>query len=153
MTKTPLYLILSACLLPLSLPISAELYKWTDEKGRVHYSDDKPEGVRLEEVKGTVNSYEAVTFDESDFMHSSNVVIYTKPKCGFCNRAKAFFAKNGIRYKEYKIESSALAKRKFERLNATGVPVIFVGKKRMNGFKASKFEKAFCKQLNPCKLS
>jgi glutaredoxin len=133
--------------------VYGELYKWTDEHGRVHYSDQKQEGVNLQDINGNVSSYKAVTYDESLFEHSDRVVIYTRPSCGYCNKAKAFFAKNNIAYKEYKVESSNVAKRKYARLNASGVPVIFVGKKRMNGFSEPKFEKTFCKQLNPCELS
>lgn len=143
---------LGICSLSLGVSANAQLYKWVDENGRVHYSDQKQEGVQLQDVKGTVNSYEAVSYDESLFTHADKVVIYTRPTCGYCNKAKAFFARNGIRYKEYKIESSTLAKKKYARLNATGVPVIFVGKKRMNGFSEHHFEKMFCKQTSPCEL-
>ncbi|GAA6135450.1 hypothetical protein NBRC116188_22400 [Oceaniserpentilla sp. 4NH20-0058] len=134
------------------MPMNAQLYKWVDEKGRVHYSDKKHAGVQLQEVKGTVNSYENVTYDESLFSHTDKVVIYTRPKCGYCKKALAFFAENRIRYKEYKVEHSELAKKKYARLNATGVPVIFVGKKRMNGFSKRGFEKAFCKTTGPCEF-
>lgn len=42
--------VLLLCLASLVLPAAAsELYKWTDEKGRVHYSDKRPpEGVKAE---------------------------------------------------------------------------------------------------------
>ena len=42
--------VLLLCLASLALPAAAsELYKWTDEKGRVHYSDKPPpEGVKAE---------------------------------------------------------------------------------------------------------
>ena len=152
LTKTLLTVILGICSLSIGVSAQAQLYKWVDENGRVHYSDQKQEGVQLQDVKGTVNSYEAVTYDESLFTHVDKVVIYTRPTCGYCNKAKLFFARNGIKYKEYKVESSAVAKKKYARLNATGVPVIFVGKKRMNGFSAPQFEKMFCKQTSPCEL-
>lgn len=145
-------MILGTYIFALTLSAHAQLYKWVDENGRVHYSDQKQAGVQLQDVKGTVNSYEAVTYDESRFTHADKVVIYTRPSCGYCNKAKTFFTNNGIDFKEYKIESSTVAKKKYARLNATGVPVIFVGKKRMNGFSQAKFEKAFCKQVSPCEL-
>jgi hypothetical protein len=42
--------LLLLCLAGLCLPLAAgEMYKWTDEKGRVHYSDKPPpEGVKAE---------------------------------------------------------------------------------------------------------
>jgi len=40
----------------------------------------------------------------------------------------------------YDIETSKKGKRDFIKLKARGVPVILVGKKRMNGFDVRKFE-------------
>ncbi|SER39936.1 protein of unknown function [Nitrosomonas sp. Nm51] len=36
------YLVLIVWLLPLSLPVSAQLYKWIDEHGKTQYSDQPP---------------------------------------------------------------------------------------------------------------
>lgn len=44
---------------------------------------------------------------------------------------------------EYDIEKDAQARREYDALGARGVPVILVGKKRMNGFSAAGFEKLY----------
>ena len=41
---------------------------------------------------------------------------------------------------EYDIEKSSKGKRLYQDLGATGVPVILVGKQRMNGFSEAGFE-------------
>ena len=35
----------------------ADIYKWVDENGKVHYSDAKPDSIGAKEVKIRVNSY------------------------------------------------------------------------------------------------
>ena len=76
--KALVIVILAISGLSTGLSAHAQLYKWIDENGRVHYSDQKQEGVQLQDVKGTVNSYEAVTYYESLFAHADKVVIYTQ---------------------------------------------------------------------------
>ena len=79
-------------------PVSAEIYKWTDEKGYIHYSDKKPENQEVTELK-----FEIATW------------------CSVCKKAK----------------------RKYKQLGATGVPVIIVGRKRMNGFSEAGFKRIY----------
>lgn len=43
-------LILGACLILTSATAIAEVYKWTDETGKVHYGDRKPEDLAAEKV-------------------------------------------------------------------------------------------------------
>lgn len=43
-------LILGACLILTSATAIAEIYKWTDETGKVHYGDRKPENRAAEKV-------------------------------------------------------------------------------------------------------
>jgi len=51
--------------------------------------------------------------------------------------------RKGIRFTEYDIEKSSKGKRLYKNLGARGVPVILVGKKRMNGFSEAGFEKIY----------
>jgi len=42
--------LLTAVLLALAAPAGAQVYKWVDEKGRTHYGEKPPEGVKATEV-------------------------------------------------------------------------------------------------------
>lgn len=66
--------------------------------------------------------------------------MYSTSWCGYCKKAKQYFKKNNITFTEYNIEKNAKAKREYKKMGATGVPVILVGKKRMNGFSQKGFE-------------
>jgi hypothetical protein len=46
-------------------------------------------------------------------------------------------------FSEYDVDKSSKGKRDFKKLGGKGVPVILVGKQRMNGFSAGKFEKIY----------
>lgn len=42
--------LLVAVFLALAVPASAQVYKWVDEKGRTHYGEKPPEGVKASEM-------------------------------------------------------------------------------------------------------
>jgi len=125
----------------------AEVYKWTDEKGQVHYSDQKPPGQEVESVEIKINSYESVSYgtvnvdmdDKPQKAKSKKVVMFSASWCGYCKQARNYFRKNRIPFTEYDIEKSAKGERLYKKLGARGVPVILVGKKRMNGFSEPAF--------------
>jgi len=63
-----------------------------------------------------------------------NVVIYTTPRCGYCNLAKSFFRKHDIDYLEYDISTSQEGLQEYNELNGRSVPLIFIGDTRMDGY-------------------
>ena len=54
MKPTPLLMLLSGCLFVGSglgsSPVHAEVYQWRDENGRLHFSDEPPDGQKSEQV-------------------------------------------------------------------------------------------------------
>ena len=139
---TPL---LCLTLLVLAAHLSADIYKWTDPAGKVHFGDQPPaaeETPTLEQVRlRPINSFQRV--EVSDYTGPAaiqqRVVMYSTSWCGYCRKARDYFAANDIAYKEHDIEASAAARRAYDKLGGKGVPVILVGNKRMNGFSAPRF--------------
>ena len=137
-------------LLLVVFPSQAEIYKWVDENGKVHFSDRKPESEKTEELKLEVNTYTHVTFESSTVdiglnrkTGSKKVVMYSTEWCGYCEKARRYFKKSKIRFTEYDIEKNAKAKRRYDKMGAKGIPVILVGKKRMNGFSEKGFKRIY----------
>ena len=135
-------LILTLLLLPLTAPSQsvADIYKWVDENGKTHYSDKMPESGKANLVETRVNTIEGISQDEID---SKKVVMYATSWCGYCRKARNYFKKNAIPFTEYDIEKDSAAKRRYDAFNGSGIPVIFIGKKRINGFSQEKFESAY----------
>ena len=152
----PRYLIHCLLTLILLLPISsgsAELYKWVDDKGTTHYGDSPPAKADLKEITGTITSFRTVEvepfkFDASLVTTGSNsrtkpVIMYSTSWCGYCKRARQHFAQKNIPFREYDIEKSRKAAREYKNLKGRGVPVILIGKRRMNGFSANAFDRIY----------
>jgi len=122
-------------------PVQAgKVYKWTDTGGHVHFSDQPVDAANAEEVKIRSFSGPADVIRDGDDYGTREVRILTATWCGVCKRAKAYLASKGIYYSEYDVETSEIGKLEYKHLEGKGVPIILVGKQRMDGFSASKLD-------------
>jgi len=126
-----------------SQPLFAEIFKWTGENGKVYFSDTKPRHLQSSEVKLKISTYKNVSYDKSLFNTGKKVVMYSTSWCAYCKKAKKYFKEQGIRFTEYDIEKNLMAKRRYKKMGAKGVPVILVGNARMNGFSEKGFERIY----------
>ncbi|MGB0128937.1 MAG: glutaredoxin family protein, partial [Rhodocyclaceae bacterium] len=62
------------------------------------------------------------------------VVMYATSWCGYCTKARAFFAQHKIDYVELDVDRDAEAAQINRRLGGGGVPTIMVGDTLVNGF-------------------
>lgn len=121
-----------------------EIYKWTDKNGKVHFGDKKPRYLEAEQLQLKINTYTSVTYDEIAIGYDEKkVVMYSTDWCGYCKKARKYFLENSISFTEYDIEKNRSARVRYKKMGATGVPVIIVGKKRMNGFSVKGFERIY----------
>ena len=136
----------------LSTTSSAQIYQWRDKQGQLHFGDKPPAKVKAKQVEVKINSYEnvEVIYDPALFAKSKKkdkgggrVVMYSTAWCGVCKIAKKYFTANKIPYTEYDVDKSAKGNRDYKKMNGTGVPILLVGKTRMNGFNQARFEKIY----------
>lgn len=144
-TTTSVSLLLTLLLFAADLP--AEIYKWVDEQGQVHYSDQKPDDRPVTKITPDTRtcagvSYGTIEIDTPEATSKTErVVMLSASWCGTCKKARTYFRRNGIPFREYDIETSRTGKRLYDQLGARGVPVILVGDKRMNGFSEAGFQR------------
>jgi len=119
----------------------AGLYRFVDEDGQVHYSDQKPAAADFKTVEIKLSA-SAPTSNMSKKKPGKGVVIYTSSTCGYCKQAKAWLRQKKVLFTERNITTSRSARREYDKLGARGVPVILVGKQRLNGFSASRLQAA-----------
>lgn len=133
------------CLLVLcSNPASAEIFKWVDQTGRIHFGDAPGQSQQTERVEVEINTYQSViNSDSGSELNQSSVVMYATSWCGYCRKARKYFKANDIAYTEYDIEKDMSAKRRYDAFGGRGVPVIFVGNRRMNGFSENGFKRLY----------
>ena len=122
---------------------AAQVYKWTDSSGKTHYGDRPPEDAKKQELKIHIPSYDgpvkvrdwgAVLRAKGPSVSAGVVTMYSTAWCGHCKRAKRYFARRNIPYRELDVEKSAEAHREYKALGGSGVPLIIVGTKSMSGF-------------------
>lgn len=125
----------------------AEIFVWTDENGKKHYTDIPPADVDASVVEVKINSYESPSLEKYKGALSSNnkVVLYSTVWCGYCKKAREYFNSNNISYTEYDVEKSSKGKRDYKSMGGKAVPIILVGENRLNGFSPSKFESIYNK--------
>lgn len=130
---------------------SAEIYQWKDKHGNVHFGDRPPASAKTKRVEVKINTYKSVEegyspewfYKGKKRSSRQQVVMYSAEWCGVCDKAKSYFKKNQIPFRELDIDKSKEARAGFDKLNGKGVPIILVGKKRMNGFSPARFEKMY----------
>lgn len=132
----------------------AEVYKWVNDTGRVHYRDEPSATQKFKRLAGeNITRYDTVTFknvleSSGATKHSSRstngkVFIYSSAWCGYCKQARKYFKSKGIAFIEYDIEKNVRTKQDYDALGGKGVPVILVGRKRMNGFSRQGFDRIY----------
>lgn len=84
--------------------------------------------------------------DEVEAIGEKPVVLYGTSWCSHCKNARAYLDSLGIEYTDYDIEASTIAKQKYLALKGKGVPLIFVGSVRIDGFNPKQIEQALHQQ-------
>lgn len=118
-----------------------KVYRWTDAEGRIHFGDQPRQGAQAVDIR-TVRT---VTFERLDrrqggkALRPDGLVMYSTEWCGFCRKARQYFRREGIAYREKDIEASAAARREYEKLGGKGVPFFVRGGVTMSGFNVPRF--------------
>jgi glutaredoxin len=128
-----------------ALPAFAQLYKWTDDKGVIHYSDKAPDKGTAKSVEVKINSYSGPatvsrTAAPVSGATKAQVKMLATSWCGYCARARAYLNSRGIPFEELDVEKSARGKQEYRALKGRGVPIILVGDQRMNGYDQARLE-------------
>jgi len=133
----------------------AKIYKWTDDKGKVHFGDapptkEKAEELDEEELAKRISSYTQVSvkFVPIDFgvnRQANMLLMYTTSRCSYCAKARKYFASQNIEYIEKNIENSDDYRQEFKQAGGKGVPLIFSGRYQMTGFSEARFKNMYTK--------
>jgi glutaredoxin len=136
-----------ALLFFLAVQAFANIYSWTDKNGVKHFSNDPPpEGEKvtdlivmeesvIEESKADTTKPPAEEPPEKPTNPADReVFIYFDPQSEECAQALTFFDQNKIPYTKFDVTASADEQQRFKNVQGTGVPLIFIGNRRMDGW-------------------
>lgn len=111
---------------------AAEVYRWVDNNGKVHYSDTPPptnaKNAEVKKVGGNAIDVDKLPYATRDAMKKSPVTLYAN-NCGTpCDQAKQLLTKRGIPFSLKNPESStADADALTKLIGSLEVPVMVVG--------------------------
>ncbi|WP_341678191.1 glutaredoxin family protein [Niveibacterium sp. SC-1] len=125
------------------------LFRWTDENGRVHYSDapPPPDIRKVEErmlKKGSQIETDKQSYATRKASEAFPVSLYTAEKCPACEPARKYLSTRGIPFSETKIttQEQATEAAKLIGEKEAAVPLLVVGGKPYKGYSESEWASA-----------
>jgi glutaredoxin len=129
----------------------AQMYKWTDAKGVVSFSDQPPPaGARKVERKSLdAASKGELPYGLAQAAKTSPVVLYTTTACKACDQGRALLRQRGIPFAEKTVQSNE-DQQKLKDAGSDGqLPLLLVGNSRRIGFEAGAWNAALTDAAYP----
>jgi len=133
--------VIFAVMLGAACTAAAQMYRWTDDKGRVHLTDTPPPTSAKGVQKKSVTISSAVATRPAALPYAVQlaaktfpVTLYTAPKCEPCGDARNLLNSRGVPFREVLVvdEPQQLELRKVA--GALAVPSVIVGSNVQKGF-------------------
>jgi glutaredoxin len=116
---------------------SAQVYKWKDDKGVIHFSDSVPPTVRDKaevRAQGSADAGPALPYELARAARANPVTLYTSSGCAPCDQARSFLQRRGIPYAEKSVNSSDDSQKLKEAGSDGQLPLLVVGHNKLIGF-------------------
>lgn len=138
----------AALLLPALAHAQANVYRWVDKSGKVHYSDTPPQEPQKEltqkRVGGGYTESSQLPYATQIAMQKSPVVLYTGGDCGDpCRQGRELLSRRGIPFSERDAQANADDAEALKKLvGGMDVPVLTVGASKVKGFEEGAWHSA-----------
>ena len=138
-----MYLRHVALLLLLPGLVTGQTYRWVDEAGKVHYSDQAPptsaRDVQKTAAPARQRASSPLPYPLQLAVDNFPVTLYTTESCDPCAQARALLEQRGVPYKEVSVaDAQALEK----LAGAAAVPSLTVGREKVEGFESAAYQTA-----------
>jgi glutaredoxin len=122
-----------------------QLYRWTDDKGRVHITDTPPppsaKSVQKKSYASTPAEGGQTPYELAQAIKDFPVTLYTAPSCNEpCQDARAALNQRGVPFKEVQVSDAQTADELKRVSGGEQVPVLVVGRSVHNGFLQSAYD-------------
>jgi glutaredoxin len=149
--------LLGLVLLAVAGAAAAQVYKWTDAQGTVHYSDTPPQGrhneQRTSQLKPVAHAEpaqgSALPYELARAVKASPVTLYTTAKCGGCDQGRALLRARGIPYTEKTVTSDADKEGLRQLTGKLELPLLVVGSRKVAGFQDAAWQEALSAAAYP----
>jgi glutaredoxin len=139
----------ATALLASALVVEAQqLYRWTDEKGRVHISDTPPPpGARNVQKRGAggANTAAAPSGAEPYALQvarkSFPITLYSTPGCEACDLARKLLNARGVPFKEVSVGDEGSIEELKKVAGSASVPTMVVGSTVQKGYESGTYHR------------
>ena len=134
--------VIAAVALSFALGAHAQVYRWLDEKGRLHAGDTPPPSAReVEKVRVAPTPTEPVEPYALQLARKNNpVTLYSTPNCPLCDRARELLKARGVPFSEKSVVTDQQVEELEHVVGRNAVPSLVVGTKIQDGFAESLYE-------------
>lgn len=134
--KRPAFLLLALLCLGTA---GAQVYKWKDDKGVTHYSDQPPPPSTPAKVKVEVKSFSTGGAVElppelAGPVRERPVTLYTTGQCDACSAARAMLMTRGIPFREKTVNTAEDQAALKKAGGSNQLPFLLVGRTKLAGF-------------------
>jgi glutaredoxin len=133
-------------LLGVSCAASAQLYRWTDENGRVHLTDTPPppSAKNVQTRSSTVGDAAAPQAAGQPYAlqlaaRNYPVTLFTAPECEPCGDARRLLNERGVPFREVSVVDGQQAEELKKVAGGLSVPTISVGSSVQKGFEEGSY--------------
>jgi len=143
-------LLLAILMMAAAASAGAQLYRWTDDKGKVHFSDSPPppgaRDVRKKGIPVQVSPAPAATpgvpFAVQQAMKDFPVTLYSTPGCEACDLARKLLNARGVPFKEVSVSTEKDIADLKSAVGSNSVPSMLVGAGVVMGFEEGAYQRA-----------
>ena len=136
-----------APLLLLPVLAQAQMYRWIDDNGKVHYSDRIPmsgaKNLQRQAMPAEQSSSATLPYELQQAVKNFPVTLYTSESCrDACTQARELLNKRGVPYSEVAVRDEADVAQLKKRSGGNAVPVMTVGPELYKGFESGYYKDA-----------
>lgn len=115
---------------------NAQLFKWVDAKGVVHYGDSAPPDRKARELKTGAGAADSprLPYALAEAARRHPVTLYTTAACAGCDQGRALLRARGIPFAEKTVASAADRQQLRDAGSPGELPLLLVGHARLVGF-------------------
>jgi glutaredoxin len=146
-------ILLAFALCAVALGAGAQVYRWTDDSGRVHITDTPPpssaKGVKRSDGGGATPAPSQAASPQSSAQEpfalrqataKFPVTLYTIPNCEGCNQARRLLNARGLPFKEISLTDAAQMDQFKQAVGGNTVPAIIIGSTVQKGFEEGAYQ-------------
>ncbi|WP_051971792.1 glutaredoxin family protein [Massilia sp. 9096] len=124
----------------------AQVYKWKDAKGQLHYGDTPPpQGAQTLQVAGKpapAPAGSAMPYELTRAVLQHPVTLYTTAGCGACDQGRSLLRARGVPFTEKTVSTQDDQQAQRRQTGKDELPLLLVGTRQVVGFQAAGWQEA-----------